>query len=621
MSARGPLLALCCLGLAACGSSSGANGLVTGAAGSTGAAGMVGAGGTTMPPTCEVAILPISPASFDGLVAGPASTMRVQGQITGAVAPSFTWSWTVSLADGSPVPVTIVGANDPSLIEFPMMSFGTYTIAVELASPTADPCTGLRTITAARPAGAVATFRLHVTPPSTELVPEQDLERQVVGGTPSGGNVLALDPGIVVSFEVQHGAGGEDLPSYVRLTESTSGAITETHTSSGPSALRVAQGMYSTLIVPDGDVAPITYSPRAPSDIGTEPLPLDDGAMVAGTVTDANGQALKGATIVLRAGDLVSTTGTSDATGAFHVHARSGTFAVTVVSALAAGGLEATVDGLVIDDATTAAPLAIRVAPGALATGSVALMASDPASLTTDTRITLAATAPLANVGTLAVGGAASEAMTGTVRFALHPATDGTVTTGGVPRGLYVLTVFPASATASDGVTTTMLDLTAGDVGPLSVSLSQKVMLKGRLLPTNLADGAQIVALDEGGLPVVSRGTAGPGGLFEISVSPLRSYVLDALPGPDQSLARASFPVVAVADADVTLQDRSMPAALLYAGRVVDPSLQGVGTALVQAFCETTSAGCTDLATPVAETVTRSDGTFQLMLPDPDGTP
>ena len=64
-----------------------------------------------------------------------------------------------------------------------------------------------------------------------------------------------------------------------------------------------------------------------------------------------------------------------------------------------------------------------------------------------------------------------------------------------------------------------------------------------------------------------------------------------------------------------------MPAALLYAGRVVDPNLQGVGTALVQAYCWASAPGCVDAKTPVAETVTRSDGTFQLMLPDPDGTP
>ena len=94
--------------------------------------------------------------------------MRVRGQLRrGPSYPLFVWKWTVSLADGSPVAVTTVG-TDPSLVEFPTTTVGTYTIAVDLrGSPTAEPCKGLRTITAARPAAKVATFRIHVTPPST----------------------------------------------------------------------------------------------------------------------------------------------------------------------------------------------------------------------------------------------------------------------------------------------------------------------------------------------------------------------------------------------------------------------------------------------------------------------
>ena len=42
-----------------------------------------------------------------------------------------------------------------------------------------------------------------------------------------------------------------------------------------------------------------------------------------------------GATVVLRAGDLTSTAGKTDAAGAFKVRARVGTFGVTVVSGLA----------------------------------------------------------------------------------------------------------------------------------------------------------------------------------------------------------------------------------------------------------------------------------------------
>ena len=236
-------------------------------------------------------------------------------------------------------------------------------------------------------------------------------------------------------------------------------------------------------------------------------------------------------------------------------------------------------------------------------------------------RVTLGALAPLADIGTLTVGAGTPRKLQGDVRFALHPALDGTLTTGGVPRGVYKMTVFPASATAKDAVTTTTLDLSAGSLGPLAVALAPKVMLKGKLLPAAEAWGVRLVALDDGGLPVEAEADAGRDGAFAIAVSPLRRYFLRARPRPDQALARVSFPVVTVASADVVVQDRAMPAALLYAGRVVDPSLQGVGTALVQAYCLATTPGCTDATVPVAETVTRSDGTFQLMLPDPDGTP
>jgi hypothetical protein len=622
MPARPIVLGVVGLAFAACAASSAAQpatgGSVTGAGGSTGTAGSAGAA-----PACQVNVLPISPASFDGLLAGPSSVMRVRGEVTGAVPPLFDWSWTVSLADGSPVSVSSVG-SDPSLVEFTMGSIGTYSIAVAL---TGTSCGGLRTITAAKPGGRIATFKLRVTPPTSEQLPAQTLERQVIGGTPTGGNVLALDPGIVVSIAVVRAQGGDALPSYVRITDAVSGAVLETHTSSdGPSTLRVAQGMYRTLIVPDGDVAPLTLPARSAADLSAGATPLDDGTMIAGAVTDDSGAPVLGATVVLRAGELVSTTGTTDATGAFHVRARPGTFGVAVASTLAAGRLEATLaaqgglGGLVVADATPPPALAIKLQPGPLVTGTVALSAKDAQSLTADTRITLAAMAPLADVATLAVGAGAPSVLTGDVRFSLHAAADGTLTTGGVPRGVYSLTVFPANADTSDAVTTAMLDLSAGN-GAKAVSLAQKVMLKGKLLPTDVAAGVRLVALDDGGLPIVSEGDAGPDGLFQMAVSPMRSYALRALPRPFQALARASFPVVPVQDVDYTVPDRSMPAALLYAGRVVDPGLQGVGAALVQAFCATATAGCTDTTTPIAETVTLSDGTFQLMLPDPDGTP
>jgi hypothetical protein len=622
MKAALSIVLLGALALAGCAGSSAAKGSTGDAGNATGAGGSVGNGGADGGVAmCQVDIQPVIPLSFDGLAAGPTASVRVRGAVTGLVPPSFEWQWSVTLADGSPVPVAPIG-DDQSLVEFPTMTTGTYTIAVRLAGSS---CVGLRTILVAKTGANVATFRFHVTPPSSASVPAQDIARQVTGGTPSGGNTLALDPGILVSFNVTRASDGSALPSYVRFTEANTGAVLEARTS-GPvgNAMRIAQGSYRTLVVPDGDVAPATFPARGAAEMSASGIPLDDGPAIGGTVADATGKPLAGATIVLRNGELVSTTGKTDATGAFHLRARAGTFGLTVVTPLAAGGLEAKLlaaDALVVDATAPTPPLAIKLQTTALVTGTVALSATDPNSLGTAARVSIAAAAPLANVATLTVGTGAARALAGDVHFSLHPAADGTVSTGGVPPGMYDVTVFPASAASIDAVTKKTLDLTAGNVASFPVSLAQKVMLTGKLLPAAASSGVTIVAQDRDGLPVAAQGDAGPDGSFALAVSPSLSYLMHALPRADQPLARASFPVVNVTDTAPPASTYDMPQALLFAGRVVDPSLQGVSTALVQAFCIANAPGCVDPTVPVAETITRSDGTFQLMLPDPDGTP
>jgi hypothetical protein len=620
MSRARVLFAGMALALTACGAGAKTSD-ATGGAGAPADGGSTGAAGSGGVPTCQVNILPVLPASFDGLVPGPSSTMRVRGEITGDVPSSFALQWSVLLADDSPVPVTWV--KGMSLVEFPLASAGTYTISAALTNST---CTGTRTITVVRPGAKTTTFRLHVTPSSRELAPAQDFDRQVSGGTPSGRNMIALDAGFVTTLAVTRADTGETLPAYVRLTNAATGAVMETRTSAaGPNQLRVPQGLYGMVVIPDGDFAPVTFSPRTPADINATPVALEGGAMIQGTVSDGAGAPIAGATVVLRTGDLVSTAGTTDATGAFHVRARSGTFGVTVVSPLTAGGLEsklAATNGLVVDTTAASAmpPLAIKIQPGALVTGTVALTAKDAASLGASARVTLTAMPALADVGTIAIGAGTPRALEGNVHLSLHPGADGTVTTGAVPRGQYQLTVFPAKSDSSDAVTMSVISLQADSAGPLAMKLTQKVMLTGRLLPAAAAAGAHLFALDDGGLPVEAEGDAGPDGAFALAVSPARTYRLRALPRAGATLASASFPKVPVGDVAPPVQDRTMPPALLYAGRVVDPSLQGVGAALVQAFCRAADPGC-DAAVPVAETVTRSDGTFQLMLPDPDGTP
>jgi hypothetical protein len=631
MKASLALALLGCLALGACGSSSsarnpsGAAGNATGAAGSTGSA---GAGGGL--PMCQVDILPVLPMSFDGLAAGPTAKVRVRGSVTGPVQPSFEWRWTVSLADGTPETVEPVAASDASLVEFATEAFGTYTIAVDLMG-TGTPCHGQRTITVAKPGANVASFRLHVTPPSTASVPAQDLTRQVTGGTPSGGNTLALDPGIDVGYDVGHAGTGVAVPSYVRFTEVNTGVVIEAHSVAGaPNVVRVAQGTYRMLVVPDGDIAPLAFPPRTAFDISSCGLDIDDGVALGGTVADAAGKPVAGATVVLRNDDLLSTTGKTDATGAFHLRARAGTFGLTVVTPLAAGGLEARLaaaGGLVVDATAPTPALAIKLQTSALVTGTVSLSATDPTSLGPTARVSIegqklpgAPAPPLPNVATLTVGAGAPRALAGDVHFSLHPGTDGTVSTGGVPAGKYDVTVFPASADTSDGVTKFNLDLTTGSLAR-PVSLLPKVMLTGTLLPAAASMGVLMVAQDKDGLPVTAQGDAGPDGSFALAVSQGLTYAMRALPRADQALARASFKDVPVSNMAETGLAYDMPPALLFSGRVVDPGLQGVSTALVQAFCVAKGPGCDDPSVPVAEAITRSDGTFWFMLPDPDGRP
>jgi hypothetical protein len=634
-------LALAASALAACAGSSSASSTGSGGfGGSTGNGGAGaaegGAGGQIM---CTVAIVPISPASFDGLAPGPNTTLRVQGLASGPLPAAFTWDWRVTSADGNDVPFTLPMPADRSLMEFPLASPGSYTVDVALDSTGGPPCSGVRTVTAAQAGGVLATFRFRITPPAGATVPAQELQRQVTGGTPSGGNVLALQPGIQVPLDVRRAATSAPLPAYVRLTDATTGAVVEARTSAaGPASVRVAGGSYSMLIVPDGTaVAPALFDATATAALPAGAIMLDDGIAVGGTVKDAGGNPLAGATVVLRAGALVSTVARSDTSGTFSAQVRPGTFGVTLSAPLpSAATLEADLSSsaasIVIANGTAPPQLALKLGASAVASAhaTVALHASNPASLGLGTRVTLEEAVPLAGAASLDMGGGGPALlMSARVRGELGPATSGmgavTVDLGTLPPAPYRLTVYPADGSTSDAVTMTPVDLSGGSLASAQVSLAGKVAVRGKLLPptllsANLVAGVEMLATDTQGLPIVGSQAAAADGTFAILVSPLRTYALQALPAPGQPLARALFPVVSVANVDVDVPDQDMPPGLLFTGTVVDSGPAPVASARVQVFCVAGASGCTDATVPLAETVTRSDGSFQLVLPDPGTT-
>ncbi|HEY8925693.1 MAG TPA: hypothetical protein VIU64_15000, partial [Polyangia bacterium] len=56
-------------------------------------------------------------------------------------------------------------------------------------------------------------------------------------------------------------------------------------------------------------------------------------------------------------------------------------------------------------------------------------------------------------------------------------------------------------------------------------------------------------------------------------------------------------------------------------GTVKDAEGAPVGQAFIQIFCVSSVSSCVDPTLSLVEVTTRSDGTFDLLLPDPDATP
>jgi hypothetical protein len=623
--------------LAACSSANSAAG-GPGRGGSGGGTGSGGSAGADAGAHCQVNILPVIPTSFDGLTAAPGARLRVSGSVTGLPPGNFSWTWTATFADGTPVPVTMVGVT-PSLVELPIDQPGSYTIEVMLDGSL--PCDGRRTVVAARAGGKLGSFRFRFVPPSSGD-PVQEQEVQVVGGTPSGGNVIVLEAGTLVPVDTRDATTGQAAPAYVRFTDPSSGLVFETRagTGTGAAQVRLPSATFQVLVVPDGDLAPTLLAGKRPADLaGMGVLSLARGEPVSGTVRDAHGP-VAGAHVVLHAGALPSTMATTGPAGTFTLHAAAGsTYAATVTVPLAgaaSAGAGAADAGAGLDpgapmlEAVLPATDGVSVPPGGLAGVDVAIADYAPAAL--DLKIqpktaqgtvevgthALVLSVALDSLVTFAVGGQTRPA-SARARADLAPSADGSLSAASLPPASYHVTVVPGPDDMPDAITAADVTLPLAGAAPQPLPLIGKVSMSGRLLPTASSGDIALTAIDvTGDLPFAIPGATGADGMFAIAVSPQRTYNLRARPGPDRALASAVFASFTVAATPLTVADQTMPAALLYAGQVRDHSASnGSPSTLVQVFCLAGAAGCDDPNTALAETVTASDGSFALSLPDP----
>jgi hypothetical protein len=424
---------------------------------------------------------------------------------------------------------------------------------------------------------------------------------------------------------------GGPLLSYIRITDAVSGVSVDGDTSRGSLMVPLLSNSYDVLIVPVESYAPLLLT-GLPSMWPQEPQ-IDRGVAINTTTVDSAGNAVAGVRIVARRGTVPSTVAVSDSRGAGYLYARAGATPLEVdilppigsglPNAAVGAGDPQTDPGIMLPegiaslnmsikwDHVTIAPLTIRVlAPGGAAVGAGA-------------RVRATSQGTPGPVGTVlaqpAIGSPAMLHPTGNTDVEVVTDSTGTATFTALPIGSYTVTVIPvptgaALSPSSLAITSTTVLLATGG-SARSLILSTKSTLTGMLLPLSDSPGTRITAVDRSPATAgaVVSATVGADGIYRLFVDPGHSY--EVLAAPSSTRGRAVL-WASVSDNRPALDPVTLPVGHAVQGQV---TFQGTaeGGALVQAFCPVSSPRCLDATFPLAETIARADGTFELILPDP----
>jgi hypothetical protein len=598
-------------------------------AGGSGAAGSSGAGGASG--GCYAIVSQILPSSPE-VESGPTAHVRVQGAAIGAGSSPVMWQWSVLFTDSRTLttkavtPNTVMGA----VLDFPVLATGSYTVTAQITNPPG--CrTGVWTVAAVDPGPMKYLLRASATG-----FPIQDTEFPLNPSDPQPMAPLALKQGIASNlFPQRTDMNGGPLLSYIRITDMGSGVSVDGDTSRGALMVPLLPTGYEALIVPAETYAPLLLS-GLPSMWPQEPQ-IDRGIAINTTTIDSAGAPVANVRIVARRGALPSTVAESGSNGGGYLYARPGAapLEVDIVPPFGSGLPNATVGagnpqtdpGIMLPegiawlnmtmrwDHVTMAPMTIHVlAPGGAATGAGArVRATSQAAPGVVGTVTVTAQPPTGTTVTLHATG----------KTDVEVATDSTGTAAftALPIGTYTVTVIPvptaaALSASSLAITSTTVLLATGGF-TRDVMLSKKSTLTGTLLPVADSPGAQITAIDHSvpAAGTVVTATVGASGIYQLFVDPGRSYEVLAAPAPSSTRGRAML-WAAVSDNHPALDPATLPVGHAVHGQV---TFQGtaVGGTLVQAFCPVSSSRCLDATFPLAETIARSDGKFDLILPDP----
>jgi hypothetical protein len=589
--------------------------------------GATGAGGASG--GCFATVTQISPPP-SAVEAGPKAKVRVQATPGGIVPSPVIWDWTVvsDMQDaGTITPTAIDGAG--AIVEFPVAFAARYLVTATISNrPGCRP--GTLSVTAAD-LGAMQ-YLLRATAPG---FPVQDTPFPLGATDPQMLATLALNKGTNVMLSPQRtDMNGGPLASYVRVTDPGSGVSVDADTTRGAAMVPLIPTLsYDLLIVPSEAYAPIQMTGLPSSWL----LQLDQGVPVSATTVDSVGNPVVGVRMVLRRGSVPSTVGVSDSTGTATLWARASTSAMSmnIVPPIGSGLPSAAVGdgsdlslgpGIMIALGVTSASLSMKWDHVTTAPLTVHVLAPGGAMTGAGARVRATAKAAAGPVGTLTVQSPGGTPVPlrpiGTTDVEVATDTTGAATFTALPVGAYTITVIPASngtAPTASSLATTTAAVTLGSGGLTSnVTLSMKSTLTGMLLPLSDSPGTQIIAIDRGvtASGTVVSATVAADGTYQLFVDPGRSYELLAQPPPTSARGRAVL-ALSVSDATPTLATATLPMGHAVHGTVTAALGGALGGTLVQAFCPTTSSRCLDGSLPLAETLARFDGTFDLILPDP----
>jgi hypothetical protein len=557
----------------------------------------------------------------NGLESG--TTLRVKARAEG-FSGQPEWSWTVDLegAAAGARAVEVTPLDDTAeIIDISLSRPGVYNITA--AAKGASQCrTAFQHQTVREPSAATFVFR--VTPPVGSRLPMRELTMPSADAV-AGPGMLDLGPGGTSQLLSIAPIDGNSRPlsSFVRLSGPAVGFEVAGYTGSGPLVAALDSTLtYELLIVPENDLAPVLLRGNGNPAFFNSRMVITPGVTVHGDTRDSLGRAIVGTRILLRADTgRPSTIGVSNATGDFLLQTREGPHSVTIVPPASSGLPEAIVPlsagfvlatgtfeidlGMAWSSSNHAAPLDVVVRHQGVVVQGARVRADLWSELPSvgQVRVKVGGIVGAPDVSFTAKGAARADGVTDA---------KGEVHLGLLPVAKYRVTVAPPEGSAA-AITTTNVDLQGGPSVPLA--LGARVKVAGTLLPAADGAGVRVTAIDTGVLAPTTPATAvaDASGRYELMLSPGRSYELIAEPPGGGRWQRVALARAATVSSGA-VWSHSLPPGFSWSGSVTGGG-RAVSGAVVQVFCVAPPASCVDPTIPLAEGVSRADGTIALTLP------